>query len=245
MAESRFRDVELSALSAEHLADNVPDPTPYTRSSPACLNECDAFLSHSWHDEASSKWAALQLWRRGFVAEHGREPRVWLDKICIDQNNIDIDLRCLPVFLGGCRKIVVLLGPTYLSRLWCVLELFTFVHMGRKLENLECEILLRAGHEDEDARAIHTAFREFDAEQCCCHVAEDKERMLNIIFSAFGSISQFNVAVRDILREFYILRKPSCVSISTKGSTCSTRLVEAMDDEDMFSNSFTSAESLV
>ena len=35
-------------------------------------------------------------------------------------------LPSLPVYLAGCNTLLVLLGPTYLSRLWCVVELFTF-----------------------------------------------------------------------------------------------------------------------
>ena len=48
------------------------------------------------------------------------------DKACIDQNNIEQSLACLPVFLAGCQTLLVVAGPTYCSRLWCVMELFTF-----------------------------------------------------------------------------------------------------------------------
>merc|ERR1712228_928465 len=157
LASSRFREVELAALCRQDLADNVPDPALYARSCPASLNDCDAFISHSWHDEADAKWEALQLWRRKFVTEHGREPKVWFDKCCIDQNSIETDLRCLPMFLAGCRKIIVLCGPTYLCRLWCILELFTFVHMGRNVENLEFAIVSRQGQEHEDLRIVENA----------------------------------------------------------------------------------------
>jgi len=217
LASSRFRDVELAALCCQDLANNVADPTLYAKSSQTCLTECDAFISHSWHDDADAKWMALQLWRQKFVAEHGREPRVWLDKYCIDQNSIETDLRCLPVFLAGCRKVVVFCGPTYLCRLWCIIELFTFVHMGGKVENLELEILLRQGHEQEDLNMVENALDRFDAEQCSCHMAEDKDRMLKIIYSAFGSISAFNVAVRNILhttrlRDVCVVRSQTLLS---------------------------------
>merc|ERR1712224_527854 len=92
--------------------------------------ECDAFLSHSWHDDPEAKWAALQQWRGAFFERHGREPYVWFDKVCINQNDIEQDLRGLPIFLRGCREMVVFCGSTYLSRLWCVVELFAFVHMA-------------------------------------------------------------------------------------------------------------------
>ena len=48
------------------------------------------------------------------------------DKACIDQNNIEQSLACLPIFLAGCQMLLVVAGPTYCSRLWCVMELFTF-----------------------------------------------------------------------------------------------------------------------
>ena len=37
---------------------------------------------------------------------------------CVSQGNVDADLAHLPVFLSGCRGLLVLLGPTYTSRLW-------------------------------------------------------------------------------------------------------------------------------
>ena len=48
------------------------------------------------------------------------------DKACIDQNNIQQSLACLPVFLAGCQTLLVVAGTSYCSRLWCVMELFTF-----------------------------------------------------------------------------------------------------------------------
>ena len=53
-------------------------------------------------------------------------PRVPQDKACIDQNSIEQSLACLPVFLAGCQTLLVVAGTTYCSRLWCIMELFTF-----------------------------------------------------------------------------------------------------------------------
>jgi len=55
------------------------------------------------------------------------------DKACIDQSNIEQSLACLPVFLAGCQTLLVMAGPTYCSRLWCVMELFTFARSERLL----------------------------------------------------------------------------------------------------------------
>merc|ERR1712050_784447 len=155
-------------------------------------------LSHSWHDDASAKSEALQAWRGGFAAQHGREPVVWFDKCCIDQTRLDVDLRCLPVFLMGCSRIVLFCGPTYLSRLWCILEVFTYVHMGGRVEDIELVQVLRADREIDDAKAIDTAFDAFDACNCQCQCSEEKERLLTIIRAAYGSMDEFNSAIRAI-----------------------------------------------
>ena len=57
------------------------------------------------------------------------------DKACIDQNSIQQSLACLPVFLAGCKTLLVVAGPTYCSRLWCIMELFTFVRSGHLHSN--------------------------------------------------------------------------------------------------------------
>lgn len=44
--------------------------------------------------------------------------RTQLDKLCIDQSNIEDTLASLPVFLAGCQTLLVLAGETYLARLW-------------------------------------------------------------------------------------------------------------------------------
>merc|ERR1712150_102430 len=159
---------------------------------------CDAFLSHSWSDDPQAKLKAMQAWRKSFVAKHKREPLVWLDKCCIDQNRIDVDLRCLPVFLMGCSQLVLFCGRTYLSRLWCILELFTYVHMGGRVEDIELVFLLREGHEKEDMTEIDSSFNNFDANECNCSCPKEKDRLLSIIEAANGSMGEFNSAISAI-----------------------------------------------
>ena len=89
-----------------------------------CLRGSDAYLSHSWRDAATlegeaEKWRLLQQWRSNFKAEHGgHEPTIWFDKACLDQGNIDASLTLLPCYLAGCKKLVIIAGETYTSRLW-------------------------------------------------------------------------------------------------------------------------------
>eukprot|EP00931_Biecheleriopsis_adriatica_P086357 TRINITY_DN6104_c0_g1_i1.p1 TRINITY_DN6104_c0_g1~~TRINITY_DN6104_c0_g1_i1.p1 ORF type:complete len:482 (-),score=78.05 TRINITY_DN6104_c0_g1_i1:223-1668(-) len=197
-ATRRFRGVFLAEIAFEEIKNNTPDPALYAKSKATPLHACDAFVSHSWHDAPAAKWAALQRWRHKFLAEYGREPVVWFDKYCIDQNSIDCDLRCLPIFLSGCSRLVVFCGQSYLSRLWCIMEIFTFVHMSRGVDKIEFELLLEEGRESQDAADIEQAFANFNAEECACFVAADKAKMLSIILAAFGSMANFNGQVSDI-----------------------------------------------
>merc|ERR1712036_43743 len=70
----------------------------------------DYFISHSWHDNAEAKWAALERAVDDFRVAHGRYPTFWLDKVCIDQENIGDGLRSLPVSIMACKKMMVLCG---------------------------------------------------------------------------------------------------------------------------------------
>ena len=63
--------------------------------------------------------------------------QVWLDKGCIDQQNIDASLAALPLYLAGCDRLVVVAGSTYASRLWCVIEIFTFLFMGGSRDRID------------------------------------------------------------------------------------------------------------
>jgi len=124
LARRTFRAVRACDVTAEAIASSTPNKALYEQLSSACeLGACDGFVSHSWTDQAASKWRALQAWRAAFVAKHGREPLIWLDRLCVDQESIGDNLACLPVYLAGCNSLVMLVGPTYLSRLWCAVEL--------------------------------------------------------------------------------------------------------------------------
>merc|ERR1712187_533293 len=202
-AGSRFRSISLSELSFEHLNSStcVLDHNLYESSSQCKLGACDAFISHSWHDDPKSKWQEMQKWRGRFVEEHNREPIVWFDKCCLDQLNIDADLRCLPVFLSGCQKLVVFCGTTYLSRLWCIAEIFTFVHMGGSPDRIHWVPVLREGQEGSDVEMINKTMEEFDAAQCECSLADDKDNIFSIIQAAYGSIDVFSQVVRGVFED--------------------------------------------
>lgn len=193
-AKASFRAVQLCDLRFDVFSDQAPNEAHSKLSQPCVWGECDAFLTHSWSEDPLAKWAELQNWRSEFVAKHGREPSVWFDKCCIDQQNIDSELRCLPIFVAGCSRMVVLCGPTYLSRMWCVLELFISKCTGGTIT--EVLPVLRKGRETEDLAAVRGAFAAFDVRECNCADAGIKQRLLGLIETVYGSIHSFNEAAR-------------------------------------------------
>merc|ERR1712176_751382 len=82
----------------------------------------------------------------------------------------------------------------------CIMELFTFVHIGGKLDKIRFVPVLRKDQEDQDLKSICHAFDTFDARACACYLPEDKERMLNIICAAYEGVDGFNEDVRAIFR---------------------------------------------
>ena len=134
----RFRAIDTASIEEADFASSK-DTGMYARTTAAELGTVAAFVSHSWSDDGAAKYAQLQKWAS--EGEAGARTLVWLDKACIDQAEIAANLSALPVFLSGCQKLLVLAGPTYTSRLWCVVELFTFCKMGGRLEHIRvCEL---------------------------------------------------------------------------------------------------------
>ena len=178
------------------------------------FGKCDAFISHSWHDPPGAKWEALCGWAAAFRLKHGRSPNVWLDRLCIDQCNIRESLACLPIFLAGCETRRGRAGPTDSSRLWCVMELFTFLKMGAPLERITVLPFAepsarqpdRAATDrppDESTRAtlsdVTASFASFDAEKARCARVEDRQALLSVIEESFGSFAEFNGWARRLI----------------------------------------------
>ena len=139
-AAARFRGIPWSALEEKHLCASRATPEEAAALSkatlPAELGDVDAFLSHSWSDDGHAKYAALSEWADDFTERNGRPPLLWFDKACIDQNDIENALVGLPVYVSGCHVLLILDGPTYPTRLWCIMEIFCFLTMGGNREDI-------------------------------------------------------------------------------------------------------------
>ena len=159
------------------------------------LGEVDAFVSHSWSDDPAAKWRVLQAWGAAFEERTGGGAIIWLDKACIDQTKIDDNLACLPVHLAGCKSLLVLAGPTYTKRLWCILEIFTFLKAGGGFDALELVPIAadadgggegggggRLGFE-----AVRAAFLKFSVEEARCYKEDERQHLLGVVETGFGA----------------------------------------------------------
>ena len=72
---------------------------------------------------------------------------------------------CLPVHLAACKKLLVLAGTTYISRMWCAMEIFVFIAAVNDMSRLECVALVS---EQDEATAVKDTFRSFTVDNCQC-----------------------------------------------------------------------------
>ena len=103
IARQKCRSLAFSAVTLDDFTTNE-DTGLHQKTEPANLGSVTAFVSHSWRDSASPKYAALTSWVEERTALAGEPPTLWLDKACIDQTDISASLLCLPVFLACVRK---------------------------------------------------------------------------------------------------------------------------------------------
>jgi hypothetical protein len=226
-----LRYVTLDKITKEELAENKPNPLLYERSVGGKFGDVDAFISHSWHDSSDEKWDGIQLWRERFKAEKGREPRVWFDKCCIDQLSIDDSLMCLPVHLAACKTFLMIAGPTYTSRMWCIMEIFVFLAAVNDMSRLQCIPLLASppdasAQEDAETGApaessVLELFRAFSIGQCKCYSNDTRDKLLSIIEAGCGTLDDFDALMRAIQINF-INKDEELPSFSRGSTTAST-----------------------
>jgi len=195
-ASRNFRALPYTSLKREHLLDSKPDPRMHSLTVSAVLGEVDAFVSHSWQDSGGAKFHCLQAWEEAQKAAGLEDIQIWLDKACIDQLNIDKCLEGLPIFLAGCRIFLVLAGQTYTTRLWCAMEMFIYIRMSDKAERIDVKTL-KSKRISEDFR-LEEDLMHFDALKAQCYLDRDRQKLLAVVETAFGTTEPFNKLVREI-----------------------------------------------
>ena len=144
-------------------------------------------LFSAWHDDGHQKWEAMSAWCAEFEVLYQRSPRLWFDKICIDQSNVKADLACLPIFIAACESLLVVCGPSYVFRLWCVVELFVYDHMADGNDTRREPIVRTIGADAAEQALVRESWRHFDADDCDCFNAADKKRIFAVIAQLPGT----------------------------------------------------------
>lgn len=87
--------------------------------------------------------------------------------------------------------MVVLPGSTFPKRLWCAMEIFCYVQMGGSQDNLHVTPL------DDNGDTFEQLVR-FDVAKAECYLPRDRQQMLAVIETSFGTLAPFNTAVRRL-----------------------------------------------
>jgi len=200
-----FRYVKMADVQDVHVVARTNDDELRSKTCHAKMDEVDAFFSHSWRDR-ENKWDVWQIWRQQFLSEHGEEPKVWLDKCCIDQDNTKLGLMCLPVYLASCRGMVISVGETFLSRLWCIIEMFVYmqIHSGDK-DISKYLTMVPITTPTCSLEQILAGFNNFDVANADCKRIEEKHLLLSVIESSFGSLDNFNRTFMDLIEKANIV----------------------------------------
>merc|ERR1712217_444914 len=176
---------------------------PDSLAEPGILGACssaDAFISHSFQDDSLAKWRSLERWGTDFAEQHGRAPLFWIDTCC----GQGVKPWCLPIFLGGCKRLVVLCGPSYPSSLRCLLEMCLYVHVGGSVSNIDLIFISEEGSDVDDTANAHTfemAFAEVDSEDNVCFEHAEREGLAELISLAFGSESALRSSAKNLFEK--------------------------------------------
>jgi hypothetical protein len=146
-------------------------------------------VSIGWSDDAELKYAHLAIVATEFQRKHGREPILWLDKVCINQSDIARALKCLPVFVFSCKRLMILAGNTYCDRLWCIWELYTFFSTSgtRAVKRVELVDFSDTGT---------STLLDFDVANAHCFSPTDEAKLRSIIESE--GASTFSKMIQEV-----------------------------------------------
>lgn len=145
-------------------------------------------------------------------ASSASPPCVALPSRSLDLRDFATSISCLPIFIVGCSRLLVLRGPTVLSRLWCIVELFTFVVMSGstaavdvvpfgEVVSLESVTLRRGSGSSTSTHSDRADERDrFDARRARCGDPEDYIPLMSVLHAYPSGISVFNRELLATLR---------------------------------------------
>jgi serine/threonine protein kinase len=220
-AVATLRCVNFNDLSAELLnPDKTPHADLYALSQPCIPGEIDFYVSHSWHDSHFDRFSALSSLAQRFFSNHGRYPRLWIDRACAKPETTGATcsrLQLSPMVIKLSNEVAFVIGPTYFARLWAVWELYSTLLLAGESVNA-------AGHRVQvmsitGMRSMRTALDTFDAANLRCYNPNEETQL----FSVFSTCRRdFNQQVRSfgpILDELQQLQQVAEVANFKTAST--------------------------
>lgn len=198
-ARRDLRCVDASNVTLELFDSNSPCEEWADIARPTQESESiDFFLSHSWHDSADDKFAALTRTSDSFAQRHGRVPTFWIDKACINQLNIIDGLRVLPVNIAACSRMLVMCGQTYPFRLWCVWEMLTLLALASMDQAVERLQVVPLDPDGPDGGGLGTLQR-FNIAAARCYDPNEEARLRHIVRALGGD--RFNGRIRKLSKK--------------------------------------------
>lgn len=100
------------------------------------------------------------------------------------------------MYLAGCEELLIVAGPSYTGRLWCIIEEFTFLKMGVSTDRITLVPI-----DVDEEQNLETLFDHVDVSQSKCYKEGDRQRLLAIVQTGFGNFEQFNGIIRNVFRD--------------------------------------------
>jgi hypothetical protein len=140
----------------------------------------DFFVSHSWSDCPVEKCKLLRSFCKNLTSKYGEELTLWLDKVCINQLSMGESLAVLPINIAFSKKILIILSRSYMTRLWCVWELFCVVAFCHK--ELAVDRIKILYYSELTKADVTCMLLEFDIDKAHCFDPNEELKLRNLIF---------------------------------------------------------------
>ena len=141
----------------------------------------DFFISHAWCDSPDEKFKHVEAIIANFRKAKDRFPTMWFDKHCFDQDNLTESLKVLAIYLLSCEKILILCGPGYALRLWCVWEIFTLFAVVSEEVALQRIHLITFGDDKIHRDGVLESLCTFKLDQAHCFDPNEEFRLKAVI----------------------------------------------------------------
>ena len=149
-------------------------------------DKIDFFISHSWMDDAELKRRAIVTFAEKFYREKARYPTFWFDKICIDQNDSTMGIAALPININACNGILILMGRTYLTRLWCIWELYTLFTFRNKDVVKSMVTILPLCISPDEIEGLRRQLRDFKVDDAHCFDPNEELKLRYLMLDVIG-----------------------------------------------------------